>query len=129
MTKDNSTNMTADSSADRFVERLEAHRSPEELKKYHRYFKFDEDQPDAGDQFMGVRMGQVFELAKEFIAMPPDQIEKLLESPVHEIRAGGCSIMSKQATSKKTPESRRKELYELYLRRHDRISLGTDLIG
>ncbi len=28
---------------------------------------------------MGVRMGQVFALAKEFIEMPPDEIEKLLE--------------------------------------------------
>jgi 3-methyladenine DNA glycosylase AlkD len=109
-------------SAERFVERLAAHHSPEELKKYHRYFKFDEGNPDAGDQFMGVRMGQVFELAKEFIDMPPDQIEKLLESPIHEVRAGGCSIMAKQATAKRTPESRRRQLYDLYLRRHDRIN-------
>jgi 3-methyladenine DNA glycosylase AlkD len=66
-------------------------------------------------------MGQVFDLAKEFIEMPPGEIEKLLESEVHEVRAGGCSIMGKQAARKKTPESRRKELYDLYLRRHDRI--------
>ena len=30
--------------------------------------------------------------------------------------------MGKQATHKKTPESRRKELYDLYLKRHDRIN-------
>ena len=71
---------------------------------------------------MGVRMGQVFALAKEFIEMPPSEIEKLLESPIHEVRAGGCSIMGKQAMSKKTSERRRKELYDLYLRRHDRIN-------
>jgi 3-methyladenine DNA glycosylase AlkD len=69
-----------------------------------------------------VRMGQVFALAKEFIDLSPREIEKLLESPIHEIRAGGCSIMGKQATAKKTPEVRRKELYDLYLRRHDRIN-------
>ncbi len=67
-------------------------------------------------------MGQVFALAKEFIEMPPSEIEKLLESPIHEVRAGGCSIMDKQARSKKTPEERRKELYDLYMRRHDRIN-------
>ena len=67
-------------------------------------------------------MGQIFALAKEFIEMPPSEIEKLLESPIHEVRAGGCSIMGKQATSKKTPESRLKELYDLYIRRHDRIN-------
>jgi len=112
--------MSADISAAQFVKRLNTYRSPDELKKYHRYFKFDESDKD--DTFIGVRMGQVFALAKEFIDMPPSEIEKLLASPVHEVRAGGCSIMGKQATHKKTPESRRKELYDLYLRRHDRIN-------
>ena len=108
--------------ARQFVKRLEAHRSPDELKKYHRYFEFDEDQPGKGDVFMGVRMGQVFALAKEFMDMPLDEVEKLLESPIHEVRVGGVSIMDFQARNKKTPESRRKELYDLYLRRHDRIN-------
>jgi 3-methyladenine DNA glycosylase AlkD len=67
-------------------------------------------------------MGQVFALAKEFIEMPPEEIELLLESPIHEIRAGALSIMDKQARSKRTPEPRRKELFELYLRRTDRIN-------
>jgi hypothetical protein len=109
-------------SAKRFVERLEAHRSPEELKKIRRYFKTGEGQYGAGDVFMGVRMGQVFGLAKEFIDMPPGEIEKLLESPIHEVRAGALSIMGKQASRKKTPESRKKELFDLYMRRHDRVN-------
>lgn len=46
----------------------------------------------------------------------------MLESPVHEVRAGALSIMDKQARNKKTPESRRKELFNLYLRRMDRIN-------
>jgi 3-methyladenine DNA glycosylase AlkD len=113
--------MATEFGAKRFVEKLNTYQSAVELKKYHRYFKFDEDPSGDGDKFIGVRMGQVFDLAKEFIEMPPGEIEKLLESEVHEVRAGGCSIMGKQAARKKTPESRRKELYDLYLRRHDRI--------
>ena len=54
--------------------------------------------------------------------MPPEEIEKLLESPIHEVRAGALSIMDKQARSKKTPDSHRKELFELYLRRAGRIN-------
>ena len=53
--------------------------------------------------------------------MPPGEIEKLLESPLHEVRAGALSIMDKQARRKRAPESRRKELFDLYLRRSDRI--------
>lgn len=109
-------------SAKRFVERLETHRSPAAAKTYLRYFKTGAGEYGEGDVFMGVRMGQVFALAKEFIDLPPGEIEKLLESPIHEVRAGGCSIMGKQATRKKTPDRRRKELYDLYLRRHDRIN-------
>ena len=75
-----------------------------------------------GDKFLGVRMGQIFELAKTYIEMPPGEIEKLLESAFYEIRSGGMSIMGKQASRKKTPASRRKELFDLYLRRHDRIN-------
>jgi 3-methyladenine DNA glycosylase AlkD len=71
---------------------------------------------------MGVRMGQVFALAKEFMDMPLDQVEKLLESPIHEVRVGAVSIMDFQARSKKTSEARRKELFDLYIRRHDRIN-------
>ncbi len=114
--------MSANIGAARFAERLETYRSADELKKIQRYFKTGEGQYGEGDEFIGVRMGQVFALAKEFIEMPPAEIEKLLESPVHEVRAGGLSIMDKQARRKKTPESRRRELFDLYLRRIDRIN-------
>jgi 3-methyladenine DNA glycosylase AlkD len=114
--------MSTSINANQFVKRLKAHRSPEELKKIQRYFKSGEGQYGEGDEFMGVRMGQVFALAKEFIDILPGEIENLLESPIHEVRAGAMSIMDKQARSKKTPESRRKELYDLYMRRHDRIN-------
>ncbi len=105
-----------------FIEKLRVHRSEAEFKKIQRYFKSGEGQYSEGDKFMGVRMGQVFALAKEFIDMPSEEIEKLLESPIHEVRAGAMSIMDKQARSKMTPTSRRKELYDLYMRRHDRIN-------
>jgi hypothetical protein len=112
--------MSTDISSERFVERLEAHRSPEEAEKYLRYFKTGEGQYGEGDVFMGVRMGQVFALAKEFIDMPLSEIEKLLESKVHEVRAGGLSIMDKQARSKKMSESRRKDRQKLlsFLNKH-----------
>lgn len=114
--------MSKELNAKQFIERIKARRSPEEAKKYLRYFKTGKGEYGEGDKFIGVRMGQVFALAKEFIDMPPSEINKLLESPIHEVRAGGCSIMGQQARRKKSPESRRKELYDLYLRRHDRIN-------
>ena len=74
--------------AQHFIERLETYRSPEQLEKQ-QHLKSDES-----DELLGVRMGQVFALAKEFIEMPPEEIEKLLENPIHEVRAGRQSIFS-----------------------------------
>jgi len=114
--------MSTDINAERFVKRLSTYRSPDQLKKIQRYFKSGTGQYGEGDEFIGVRMGQVFALAKEFIEIPPHEIEKLLESQLHEVRAGAVSIMDWQARNKKTPEARRKELFALYMRRHDRIN-------
>jgi 3-methyladenine DNA glycosylase AlkD len=67
-------------------------------------------------------MGDVFALAKKYMDLPLSEIEKLLESEVHEARVGAVSIMDFQARNKKTTAPRRKELFDLYLRRHDRIN-------
>jgi 3-methyladenine DNA glycosylase AlkD len=83
--------------AERFVERLDALPTP-------------------------VRMGDIFALAREFIDLPLDDIDQLLQSPEHHQRVGALSIMGKQFNRKATTEARRAELYELYLRRTDRIN-------
>ena len=102
--------------AKEFIERLKAYRSPQAAKANHHLMS------DQDDVSIGVRMGQVFALAKEFMNMPLDEVEKLLESSIHEVRVGAVSIMDFQARSRKTPEARRKELFDLYIRRHDRIN-------
>lgn len=108
--------------AEQFTRKLKVLRSAEELKKIQRYFKSGSGEYAEGDQFIGVRMGQVFALAKEFIDMPLGEIEKLLESPIHEARAGALSIMGQQARRRQTTDERRKELFDLYIRRHDRVN-------
>ena len=106
--------MTDESTAAHFQASLVARATAEQRQRYTRYFPGDES-------FIGVRMGDVFALAGRALAMPVQGIETLLESTVHEVRAGACSIMGKAATHRKAGLDRREELYELYLRRHDRI--------
>jgi 3-methyladenine DNA glycosylase AlkD len=77
---------------------------------------------DESDEFIGVRMGDIFALARECMNMSPEEIEHLLESPIHEARVGAVSIMDWQARSRSTSDGRRRELFDLYLRRHDRIN-------
>lgn len=111
-----------DLTADAILARLQDMRSDEELRKYQRYFKFGEGEYAHGDSFIGVRMGHVFALAKECVLTPPAEIEKLMASDIHEARATAMSIMAKQYAAKKTTPERRQELFDLYLRRHDRIN-------
>ncbi len=105
-----------------FIEKLTTYQSDDELKKIQRYFKSDTGQYGEGDKFMGVKMGLVFQTAKEFIDMPIAEIENMLENPIHEIRTGAVSIMDKASRDKKIKPERLKELYDLYIRRHDRIN-------
>lgn len=111
--------------ADIVLARLHAMQSDEEREKYKRYFPhvFAAEADGTGrDRFMGVRMGAVFGLAKEMITLPPAEIERLMESDIHEVRAAAMSIMAKQYAAKQTTAERRQELFDLYLRRHDRIN-------
>lgn len=111
-----------DLTATNLIKRLTSLQSDEELFKHQRYFKFDPANQPADDHFIGVRMGSIFELGKEFAQMPIQEIELLLESPIHEVRVGAMSIMGQCAKGKRCPPNRLEELYELYIRRHDRIN-------
>jgi len=105
--------------AEQFIKRLKTYRSPGDQE-----IQPNSKQGDVqnGEVELGVRMGQVFALAKEFIEMPLSEVEKLLESPIREARVGAVSIMDFQARRKKTTQEHRRQLYDMYIRRHDRIN-------
>lgn len=104
--------------ADQFVEQLKTWQSEKEYKKISRYF--DADGEDK--QIIGVRMKKIFDLAKENADMPLDEVEKLLESPYYEARMGAVSILDFKAQKKNITEVEHKQLFDLYLNRHDRIN-------
>ena len=77
---------------------------------------------DPGSKIMGVRMSDIFKIAKEFQEMPIPEIAKLLNSEYYDARMGAVSIMDFQARDKQTPAAQKKLLYELYLKKHNRIN-------
>ncbi|MET8152880.1 DNA alkylation repair protein [Actinoplanes sp. NPDC049668] len=96
----------ADLTASAFVDRLRA--APRRA-----------DEP--GPERLGLAMGTIFNLAKEYLDLPLGEVEALLDHPVYEARVGALSIMDKKARRKRTSADERRGLYELYLRRMDRI--------
>lgn len=108
--------------AQEFIKRLYTFQNDEELKKIHRYFKSGAGEYSEDDKFIGIRMGDIFALAKEFISMPINEIQILLNNKIHEVRVGAVSIMDFQARIKKIPENQKKALFDLYIRRHNSIN-------
>src|SRR5690242_13562932 len=110
--KVNPKTVNKDLTAKHFIDRLQKLQSKKELKIIQRYFKSGEGEYGDGDHFMGIQMGKVFALAKEFMLMSLDEVEKLLENSIHEVRAGAVSIMDFQARDKRTSDAQKKELFD-----------------
>lgn len=108
--------------AKEFIEKITALQSDKELEKIRRYFKSGKGEYGEGDVFIGVKMGDLFALSKTFLEMKTSEIAKLLDHKIHEMRAGAMSIMNQKARSKKISDEERKELYDLYLNKIDRIN-------
>jgi len=101
---------------------LESLSSPGDVAKVQRFFRGNDDGKAADNRFMGVAFGRVFAVAKASTGTSLAEIEKLLESPFYEARMAAVSIMDFQARAKSTTPSHRKALFDLYLKRHDRIN-------
>ncbi len=103
--------------AKEFIKELTILQVASEIERAKRFFT----DVDIDNKFIGIRMASLFATAKKFMEMPPDEIEKLLESSYYEARMGAVCIMDFQARDKKTSAARKKELFDLYISRHDRI--------
>ena len=76
--------------------------------------------PDEGA--IGIRMRDLFDVAKAAMRMPLDEVETLFESPLYEVRMGAFCILDFRAKAPRTDDVERERLYDLYLGHHDRIT-------
>jgi 3-methyladenine DNA glycosylase AlkD len=110
------------SSHKEFVTALRSHADRASVPAVARFFRADPDAPSSDNRILGVLIPKVFPVAKAFAAMTLPDVERLLESPYYEVRLGAVSIMDFQARAKRITAVERKALFDLYLRRHDRIN-------
>lgn len=104
--------------AKQFLTELSAFQTKTGLENVQRFFRYE----GIESKFLGVRMSSIFALAKQFIQMPLNEIEKLLESAYYEARMGAVSIMDFQARDKKTTIEQKKKLFDLYISKHNCIN-------
>ena len=105
-----------------FIDALKEIAKPDAVADVARYFWPDVDAHSSDNKILGVSFGKIFPIAKQFVEMPLKDIERLLDNPYYEVRMGAVSIMDFQARRKNITPEERKALYDLYLRRHDRIN-------
>jgi len=75
------------------------------------FFKTGPGEYGEGDQFIGVRVPDIRKVCKEFKRLPLGEVQKLIESPIHEHRMTGLIILTIQY-----PKSRDKQaIYDLYI--------------
>ncbi len=101
-----------------FLEELSALQSDTEIENDQRFFR----DGYSGNKLMGIRMANLFVLAKKFIGIPIGEIEVLLENEYYEARMGAVCIMDFQARDKKTTPERKKELFDVYIAKHNFIN-------
>lgn len=77
--------------------------------------------PDASTEVIGVRMGTVFDIAKANTRMPLSEVDRLFDSDVYEVRVVAVSILDFKARARGLSDVDRKDLYDLWMRRLDRI--------
>lgn len=103
--------------SEQLVAALEDVSDPSDITYVSRFYKGGDPQTEV----MGARMPKVFPLAKQFTSLSLDEIDTLLEDDRYEVRMAAVAVMDFQARKKKLDPTHRKALFDLYLRRHDRI--------
>ena len=78
-----------------------------------RFFKTGKGQYGEGDVFIGIRVPQTRLVCKVFKDLPLTEIQKLLDSPVHEHRLAAVILLANQFP--KSTEQEKWAIYDLYL--------------
>ena len=105
-----------------FIAALKEIADPANVAGVARYFSADPNGHSSDNKVMGVSHGKIFAMAKKFTDMPLADVEKLLDNRFYEVRMGAVSIMDFQARAKRITPEQRQALFDLYIRRHDRIN-------
>jgi 3-methyladenine DNA glycosylase AlkD len=100
--------------ADDIKTALEKHANADDAVFLQRFFKTGKGQYGEGDEFIGVRVPATRQVCKAFKDLPLAEVQKLLDSPVHEHRLAGAIILAYKYP--KVDETAKQAIYDLYLK-------------
>ena len=100
--------------------RLRAIANPRDAEVLQRFFKTGPSEYGEGDVFLGIRAPRMKQIVREFRdKVPQSEIEKLLNSELHEARVFALSVLVEKF---QRDEKSRKEIFNFYLSHTARIN-------
>lgn len=105
-----------DQTAANFIKALSDYASEENSKNLARFFKTGKGQYGEGDVFIGVKVPQTRAVCRKFKHMPLPEIQKLLDSKVHEHRLAAVILLAGQIKQPKISSQDRSKIYQMYLK-------------
>lgn len=93
---------------------LKKHSNADDAQFLQRFFKTGKGQYGKGDVFIGVRVPVTRQVCKEFKDLGLDEVQKLLDSPIHEHRLTAVIILTLQFP--RASEQQKRAIYDLYLK-------------
>ncbi|HJP95929.1 MAG TPA: DNA alkylation repair protein [Candidatus Saccharimonadales bacterium] len=108
--------------ADEVLQALERYARPNDVAEVGKFFKSYDGGYSQHDQFLAIKVPCIREVSKKYANLSLQDIEAVLESPLHEMRLLAAIIMANQAKSRRSSEAHKTALFDLYIRRTDRIN-------
>jgi len=80
------------------------------------FFKTENGGYGEGDQFLGATVPKTRLVCREFKDLPLDEVQKLLDSPIHDHRLGAVIILVEQYKKARRDAQKRDEIFRIYLK-------------
>lgn len=104
------------------VRAMKALGDPARARHALRFFRTGKGEYGEGDRFLGVPVPKTRAVLRRTADLPLADVERLLESEWHEVRLLAVLMLVRSFQRRGATDSARKRIYDLYLRRTDRIN-------
>lgn len=97
-----------------FIAELQKYVVGEKAEFFPRFFKTGEGEYGEGDKFIGVTVPNIRLVCKQFKDLPLTEVQRLLDSPIHEHRLAAVILLVMQY--KKADPQKRDDIFNLYMK-------------
>lgn len=108
--------MSSMQTAEAFITEIGKYYDAERVVSALRFFKTEKGGYGEGDQFLGATVPKTRLVCKEFRDLPLAEVQKLLDSPIHDHRLGAVIILANQYKKAKKDPGKRDDIFNLYLK-------------